>query len=501
MPSPTLPSLLLASLFAVFSHTAAAAAPAPATAAEWRRAALTDIDAAYQLTLENHPGVYDSNNPDFKGNLASARRDALALAGRVTDAHGYSAALQRFDAGFHDGHAGVQAQLDAHLRQRPRWPGFVTAWRRDALYVVGSAAGGPAAGARVNSCDGKPVNDLIASNVFAFQGKIEEPGAWWTLARELFVDFHNPFIKLPRVCQFTVDGATFSAALHWQASTDQSDNWRWDTYNGDDLPVGLSQPASALYWMAMPTFMPDEAQRDAYRAASAELLAHRQRYLDARAIVIDLRQNQGGSSDWSLSFARALWGQQRVDRRMDAWSKNETVWWRASDGNIAHMRMLRAKLLQQRQLESAADKVGRLNGMVAARARGDKFYVAGDALPAAAQADAVDDDSGAPAALQKPVYVIVPGQCASACLDALDVFTRFPNTRLIGAPSSSDSDYMEVRHEVLPSGLAQVTIPVKMYVGRARANGQFYTPSVYVTTLGWSTADFVAAIEKDLMIL
>ena len=59
------------------------------------------------------------------------------------------------------------------------------------------------------------------------------------------------------------------------------------------------------------------------------------------------------------------------------------------------------------------------------------------------------------------VFVIVPPQCASACLDALDKFKLFENTTLFGAPSSADSMYMEVRLADLPSGLGKVVVPNK----------------------------------------
>jgi hypothetical protein len=96
------------------------------------------------------------------------------------------------------------------------------------------------------------------------------------------------------------------------------------------------------------------------------------------------------------------------------------------------------------------------------------------------------------------VYVIVPGYCASACLDAIDAFKLFPNTILIGAPSSADSTYMEVRRENLPGGLAYALIPTKLYVNRPRGNGQFYRPDIPVKTIRWTTGELLAVIERDL---
>lgn len=85
------------------------------------------------------------------------------------------------------------------------------------------------------------------------------------------------------------------------------------------------------------------------------------------------------------------------------------------------------------------------------------------------------------------VFVIVPPQCASACLDALDKFKLFENTTLFGAPSSADSMYMEVRLADLPSSLGKVIVPNKVYVNRARGAGDFYKPDVAYKGLDWTT--------------
>ncbi len=85
------------------------------------------------------------------------------------------------------------------------------------------------------------------------------------------------------------------------------------------------------------------------------------------------------------------------------------------------------------------------------------------------------------------MFVIVPPQCASACLDALDKFKLFENTTLFGAPSSADSMYMEVRLADLPSGLGKVIVPNKVYVNRARGAGAYYKPDIAYNGIDWTT--------------
>ena len=486
---------ILFTLSATFS--VAHAADMPQTPEQWQQAASADIQAAYQMTLENHPGVYDPANPQFPARLTQARERGLALAAQVRDVGGYVAALQMFNTQIHDGHAG--AVPEQSTRTPWRSPGFLTAWRGDSLYVAASEAGGPPVGARVDDCDGKQIPALVESNVFAFTQRSDERGHWWVYARDLFVDKSNPFITLPSQCRFSISGKQFTQTLVWRTITPEMQKWRNQSYNGATLPVGLSEPRARLYWVAMPSFQPDEAQRAAYRAMTAEVREHRQRYLDADAVVIDLRDNQGGSSVWSRDFSKALWGEARFDRRDKLRAANQQVWWRASAGNIAHVRHLVEVLKVEKQEDYAAEMAQIADGMQAALARGDKFFVNHkDDVEAVTAGDRVDNLPSDPPALTKPVYVIVPGQCASACLDALDFFTMFPNTKLVGAPSAADSTYMEVRTLPLASGLSTVILPNKVYVNRQRKAGQFYTPAIYENELAWSQQAFLKTIEADL---
>jgi hypothetical protein len=481
----------------VLSAIGGAHAAAPQTPEQWRAALQRDIEAGYQLTLENHPGVHDAQNPDFLKHLNAARDGALALSGKVQDAAGYAAAIQRFTVLVHDGHAGLFWKVDSYLKPE-RWPGFVAVWRGDGMYVYASQPGGPARGAQILSCDGKSAEQLMRENLFSFMGRIDEPGQWWSMSRWLFTDRHNPFIQLPQRCDFLSEGRRSTLQLAWQERNEQYTQWRNDAYNGDRLPVGLTEPRPKLFWAAMPSFAPNAEEREAYAAMNREVAARRDRLLEADAVVIDLRHNQGGSSTWSRNFAGALWGEGRVERRMNSYFAKTETWYRASPGNTAYFGELAERMAAEKQPDTEAWARAIHKNMQAALAKGEKFWIKRDEDDGKPVPNPEAEVAGDPAAFTKPVYVIVPGQCASACLDALDVFTRFPNTKLIGAPSSADSTYMEVRYAMLESGLAGAIIPNKVYVGRPRGNGVVYTPALVVKDVDWSTSTFLKAVERDL---
>ena len=219
-------------------------------------------------------------------------------------------------------------------------------------------------------------------------------------------------------------------------------------------------------------------------------------YLKARAIVIDLRGNEGGSSDWSLQLAKALWGATVVDAKIRARDEKTSTWWRASAENTAYFSQIVGQLRGEGQNDVANEVEKIAAGMTSAQQSGEKFFVE----PASLSQDFGANRPGMSdqvTPLTAPIYVIVPGQCASACLDAVDVFKLFPAVKLVGAPSSADSAYLEVRTKMLPSGFAEVIIPNKMYVGRSRPNGGFYRPDLALADPGWSTANFLSMIKRD----
>jgi hypothetical protein len=192
-----------------------------------------------------------------------------------------------------------------------------------------------------------------------------------------------------------------------------------------------------------------------------------------------------------------LWGEARVDRFRDYYNRNVEIWWRPTLGTEQQLK----KYQEESQTRGATDDVQEyeqmLAGLAEARASGKPFWVEPTARNKAAVRP-LPTVYGDPPALTTPVYVIVPGQCGSACLDAVDYFRLFPNTVLIGAPSSADSTYMEVRSAEFSSKLGATIVPMKMWVNRPRGNGVYYAPNILMAALDWSTVNFQRRIEEDI---
>ncbi|KAG1587891.1 hypothetical protein G6F46_014711 [Rhizopus delemar] len=73
------------------------------------------------------------------------------------------------------------------------------------------------------------------------------------------------------------------------------------------------------------------------------------------------------------------------------------------------------------------------------------------------------------------VVIVADAACGSACLDALELWKRLGAVQ-VGVETSADSLYMDVRPDMLPSGLARISVPMKVFRGRVRGSNEPHAP-------------------------
>jgi hypothetical protein len=76
------------------------------------------------------------------------------------------------------------------------------------------------------------------------------------------------------------------------------------------------------------------------------------------------------------------------------------------------------------------------------------------------------------------VYMLSNGTCGSSCLNFADTVLFVPGVQLIGSATAGDGPYMEVRNVTLPSSLATLTIPQKVWRGMGRGPLEAYQPDI-----------------------
>jgi hypothetical protein len=480
---------MLRQLFLGFAAFASAAG-ADRASHEWSDAARKDVEAGYRLFQNNHPGWMDKSNPGFRRQLELALKRGLLAASAARDEQGYEDALGTFSGVLGDGHARLIG-TDTEPSGTTRWPGFVTAWRGQRLLVAQTTAAGPVLGAEVLECGRRPIRVFIKDRLVTRGMRPNEAGQWWSRSPRALVDSSDASGPPPSDCLFRTGSRTVRRTLTWSpAPADMQDRLRRAS-DGERTPIGLSEPRPGIFLIGLPDFSPDEAGRAAYRHMFIELEQKRAILQRARAIVIDLRFNDGGSDEWPFETAKALWGRGAVETAITAAQGSVQIWWRASAGNVAYVEREEKQLRQEARPATAEEwaKIGKL--MQAALHSGHPFAIEPrDASPPARRLER--------SRFSTPVYVITPGRCASACLDAVDAFKLFPNTRLVGAPTSADSQYLEIRTERLPSGHGIAVIPIKVWMYRPRKGGAVYSPDIEATQLDWSTKAFLDLIETRL---
>ena len=172
--------------------------------------------------------------------------------------------------------------------------------------------------------------------------------------------------------------------------------------------------------------------------------------------------------------------------------RDTEIWYLADEGNIAHFEQVAQSRREQNMPEIADWAAETHDQLTAARDAGAQFHKILFGAELLAEAEPTE-----PRALP-PVYVITDGGCVSACLDAVDTFTRFANVKLLGAPTSADTEYLEIRSQLSPTGRGIVILPTKIWVNRPRASGEVYQPDILVTDLEWTTETMLEHIERDL---
>jgi hypothetical protein len=451
---------------------------------DWAKTFQDDMQAARRIILESHPGPLDTLNAGFGDWLDTGFEQQIALAESIDTADEYVYAMQKFIGGFRDGHLNIRFDVD---RGPARWPGFFTTWHKGTVVVHTvdpDLVSELAEGDRLRSCDGQTAEQLVRRRVFDFQFDPALPANWVPAAARAFVDLGNPFVATPKHCVFVRGNRDISVDLEWREFS-----WhdRRDDYNaarGRTRPeVGLYVLETGVYWLQASTFGPNAAQRAKYDDAFRQL---REARADAKLVVLDLRGNDGGSSMWADLFAEALWDASPDDDAEDA----GYVEWRVSEGNIAYWEtvppMLREQFGDSHSAVGWSNHV--LRHLAASLKDGQDLWRETPAEGEQVSKDASTAGNSTPVTPRYggTVVVLTDTTCGSACLDAMSLLIEVPAVVHVGSETAADTQYMESRATPLPSGVATLVIPIKVYRGRVRPEGGYFTPAIRFEGLHWT---------------
>ena len=485
----------LAMAGAVEAQEAPNAAPGPMDQPrDWSATLVQDATGLHAVMIDSHPGVHDPLNPGFRARLDQGLATALERAKTTTDRGGWWWAMRAYVASFEDGH--VQIGLTQRDFGFPtRWPGFLTVYRGADQVVADrdeSDAAVPPLGARLIDCDGVDAASLAEQRIGQFRGRWFLEAIKTRFGDWMFLSAENPWQTEMKTCRFETGGATRTYALDWRATPDDLSDRRARLSSGARPDFALKHFDDGGFWISTPTFNGDPASEAhaELTALIADMKAKQDALRAAPYVVLDLRGNGGGSSHWSQLMAQVLWGDDWMAAHPEP--AIEGVDWRASDGNIAEISAFLDKLRATNgQAELIAWAEDAITGMTAAKAAGQVYWRSAD--------DEAPKDAAppppAPQLMKGRVYVLTDSSCGSACLDAVDLW-KTVGALQVGRETSADTVYMEIREPTLPSGLAEIAVPMKVYRGRARGNNEPQRPQYVIEGDMGDDAALLTAIRR-----
>ena len=198
---------------------AAASAQSDTAAPHWQALTRLDVDAAYNMLREDHPGSVEAlGDADFRQRLEAAHAAARERAGRVDSISGYFATLAAFATAMGDKHVWSRPLLASGALD---WAGILIARRGGGWAVAdedGAVEGQPLLGARLVACDGVPADGLAEQRLGTFRA-VWSIGAQRTAAAPLLLtDDGNPFLTRPARCTFEQQGRPREVELRWRGA-------------------------------------------------------------------------------------------------------------------------------------------------------------------------------------------------------------------------------------------------------------------------------------------
>ncbi len=435
----------------------------PAPPAPWRTLTMADVERLHQSVLALHPGMRDTETPDFAARVDSAYRTAIAQASSASSYLDWRSAMQRFMLSFRDGHAIFRPVVQP---TRFRWPGFLIDGRRDG-WVVRRPRGievvdtVPAEGARLLSCDGVEIGTLLQTRLDGVEADWSKEPERLRQAFRLFIDYRTDGVPPVRECSFSHGGHSATYTLRWRTDA-------WSAISAGLSPFlrqGSRRVASHTdhtggFWITLGTFG-DEVRLESL-AHALETQGRPMRR--APYIVFDLRGNAGGNSTWGDRFAAVVWGQKfaaahNAARTMTAGGRAGKYWRASGDAAIA----ARATSNEFSAMGPAYADVARYWQEVA-----DRMSTAPDGDRALVHDPCCDPDSvtvplmTVASRYARPVYVLIDAGCFSSCVLAANTLMR-NGAISVGESSRQNEEYGEiVTPPPLPSGLASYFLPISI---------------------------------------
>jgi hypothetical protein len=453
--------------------------PAIALSAEknnWSTIAKADLSDIYQIIKNQTPVLLDNKNKSYRRWMTNGLSKSFELAETVRDYQSYTYALEYYVNGFHDEHINIDFDIIQQKKIPVLWPGFFVYYHNGNFYVSSygwkksGKKGLPPINSKLVQCHGTSPKDLMLHNVFPYKGNPSLEADWVEYATQLFINDGNVWVNYPKQC-------VFRDSLNKEIIIDLS----WDKvldYINPDLAAYSYNPKfdivefdSNAIWVSIPSFSATKKENLDWLK---KLVSTATQWRNKKLIVIDVRGNSGGNSQWGEDILTKLYSKQFfswVQSRKPDGSYNQ---WRVSTENLNFLKTVGINYIKKTSgINSGPYKyISRVIDHMEIAIKQKKSLVK------------VNDNNVYSEKTKKSflnpvkarVIIITDGRCGSSCLSFLDQAIIMPDIIQAGAPTHANSIYTGYRKVKLLSGFAQFGFPMMATINRKRLNNQPYIP-------------------------
>lgn len=457
-----------------------------ASAQDFRALARQDLAAAHDALRDNHPAAVlpGAASEDFRSWLDAGLADAVAKAGQVNSGDSHAYLMRYYAAGFRDSNIEITPTFEGMGPYFVTgWPGFATGWRNGAYevtYVQPGVRNLPPVGAVLVDCLGSTAEQIAQERLDRWEGDLTTEAGRVRSAPYLLWNRNNLWTGgVPALCNFKVgnrrpreyrllpqplDVATIETA------------YRATVYMPGATPLAVEQ-VNGRPWVHVHSFA-DSAGWDAFNAQIEGDIASLR---GPQGFVLDLRGASGQSyrsTTRGYGLANRIWTPEFTVSRQPAAGE---ITYRATAGNRQWFVETLARMeADPRFVQESGPVIEETRAIIAAF---DAALEADQPLFTLAGRSAVQD-TGAANPVQGQVVVLVDSGCSGGCLDTLDLLTRLPNVRLVGATTATDSIFIERTNVRLPSNYSDLSYGHKAWTSRQRPSHQPFTPAAGLTFTG-----------------
>lgn len=446
-------------------------------ATQWQAMARADLAAARDKIREAHPGILDSQNPEFNDWVERGHQEAIGLVPHVMSYDTALQAVRYFTTGFDDGHLSYSDDVRSDV---PIW---VAGWRlemRSGDYVVATTLADwpvrlPPEGHIWVGCDGVEADEILSRDVGPFFRRGSDPVARAIQASSAWM--LRPVQDNFKECSFRGrDQVVSRYPVIFQPITRRQlfSALSRSIGNGSRRAENTFDFRDGVLWIRAGNFSLRGGTDDAKDLD--QMLLELSQVVGARIIVFDVRGNRGGDSSIGDRIFEAATGGLDFDRRDIDSLPRYYAQWRVSGHLLSFLNKAVEDSIALYGSDSArVDEDKAFRARVLTAMSSGEAWVDQEAGYAVTQVDVIQRNGRlrrSPAA----VALLTDSDCVSACLDFADIVLQVPGAVHMGESTGADSVYMVGSVARMPSGNA-LRVPVKVWRNRPRGNNEPYVPT------------------------